>query len=117
MGRSISATLAKALAYQLQRPAIVTAGEQALHRLIPVALRDTSQSRVVARLLLNLYDGSTYPFDLTELRLLDLELFEDSLRVLMLDYTPEVEVHNRVPNGAEIWQRLIAMWAPGAVAK
>ncbi|PAU62547.1 hypothetical protein BZL41_13255 [Pseudomonas sp. PIC25] len=117
MGRSISATLAKALAYQLQRPAIVIAGEQALHRLIPVALRDSGQSRVIGRLLLNLYDGSAYPFDLTELRLLDLELFEDSLRVLMLDYSPEVNVHERVPNGTAIWQRLIALWAPAAVTK
>lgn len=104
--------LAKQQAYRAQRQVLVTNGLQALNRLIPVAVRPTGQGRAVGRFLLGLYNGPEYPFDLTELRGLDLAKFEDCLRVLMMDYSPEVEIHERVPNGGAIWGELVAMWAP-----
>ncbi|ENQ7791703.1 hypothetical protein CDO45_02250 [Pseudomonas aeruginosa] len=104
--------LAKQQAYQAQRQALITTGLQALNRLITVAVRPTGQGRVIGRFLLGLYNGPEYPFDLTELRGLDLAKFEDCLRVLMMDYSPEVEIHERVPNGFAIWAELVAMWAP-----
>lgn len=102
--------IAKKQAYQAQRHAVVTSGMQALNRLIPVAVRPTGQGRAVGRFLLGLYNGPEYRFDLTELRGLDLSKFEDCLRVLMMDYSPEVEIHERVPNGQAIWAELVAMW-------
>lgn len=103
----------QALEYQRKRPAIVAAGEPALARLASLAVRPTGQSAVLGRFLLGLYDGQTYPFNLTELRGLDLDLFEDCMRVVMMDYSPDVEVHQRVPNGPAIWRELAAMWGKG----
>lgn len=112
MHKSISEQIHDAKAYQQRRQALITAGLQALNRLITVAVRPTGQGRVIGRFLLSLYNGPEYPFDLTELRGLDLAKFEDCLRVLMMDYSPEVEIHERVPNGFAIWAELVAMWAP-----
>lgn len=89
-----------------ERPAIRAAGLDALKRLFPVALRDTGQSRVVARFLLGLYNGQGYPFDLTDFRLLDGALFDDCLAVLRMDYNPEREVHQYLVNGHEVFARL-----------
>ncbi|WP_296231498.1 DUF7673 family protein [uncultured Pseudomonas sp.] len=115
MNQSLSTALAKAMAYDKQRPALLVAGVQALNRLVPVALNFTSEGRAVGRFLLGLYNGEDFPFDLTELRGLDLALFEDCLAVLMMDYSPEVEVHERLEHGSAIWQRLMEMWAPEVV--
>ncbi|HFH3052939.1 TPA: DUF7673 family protein [Pseudomonas aeruginosa] len=114
MNQSLSTALDKAMAFQQQRPALATAGVQALNRLVPVALNFTSGGRAVGRFLLGLYNGEDFPFDLTELRGLDLDLFQDCLAVLVMDYSPELEVHERVPDGDAIWQRLIELWAPEA---
>lgn len=65
----------------------------ALLRLWQVAQRDTGQSRVCARLLLGLYNGPRFPFDLTDLRLLEHGLLEDALAVIRMDARPEMEVH------------------------
>lgn len=116
MPNSLNGALTRVLAYEQQRPAIVTAGTQALNRLIPIALRDCGQSAVIGRFLLGLYNGSQHPFDLTGLRQLDLARFEDCLKVLMMDYTPEVEVHERHPDGDNLWSHLIDRWGGQAVA-
>lgn len=112
MNKSINEQIREAQAYQQRRQALITAGLQALNRLITVAVRPTGQGRVIGRFLLGLYNGPEYPFDLTELRGLDLTKFDDCLRVLMMDYSPEVEIHERVPNGFAIWAELVTMWAP-----
>ncbi|WP_152219776.1 hypothetical protein [Pseudomonas sp. SCB32] len=112
MSNTLSAAMTHAMEHQKQRPALVTAGVQALNRLVPIALRPSGQGRAVGRFLLGLYNGEDFPFDLTDLRGLDLVLFEDCLKVLMMDYSPELEVHERVQNGSAIWQQLMEMWAP-----
>ncbi|EIU6915705.1 hypothetical protein ABR147_001526 [Pseudomonas aeruginosa] len=114
MNESISVAMAKIYAYDQERPALIAAGNQALVRLAPIALQPTDQARTIGRFLLGLYNGEEFPFDLTELRGLDLDLFQDCLSVLVMDYSPELEVHERVPNGNAIWQRLIELWTPEA---
>lgn len=104
--------LAAIQAHEAQIPAIRVLGTQALNRLTPLALRDGGQSRILGRFLLSLYNGDDFPFAMTDLRSLDLQLFEDCLKVLMMDYTPDLEVHERIVNGSQIWQRLIELWAP-----
>ncbi|MEI1260090.1 hypothetical protein VUS13_08335 [Pseudomonas aeruginosa] len=94
-----------------ERPAIRTAGLEALQRLVPVAQRDSGQSGVIGRFLLGLYNGQSFPFDLTELRRLDQGLFDDCLAVLRLDNTPEQEVHTYLPNGDAIWSEFRERWA------
>lgn len=86
------------------------AGLDSLMALLDVAERDTGQSGVVARFLAGLYNGTDYPFDLTELRRLDADLFEHCLGVLRLDNQPSVEMHSYVPDGEARWRRMIATW-------
>lgn len=117
MNQSIVNAMAKALAYEQQRPAIVMAGIQALNRLIPIALNETGQSRIVGRFLLGLYNGEDFPFVLSDLRGLDMPLFQDCMLVLLMDYCPELEVHERVEDGGTIWQWLMERWAPEVVGE
>lgn len=97
--------------FQAQREPIHNAGIAALRRLLPVALRDTGQSGIVARVLLGLYNGQAYRFDLTELRGLDPNLFDDCLALLRMDYCPAQEVHEYVNDGDAIWKELARRWA------
>lgn len=89
---------------------IRAAGHEALIRLLPVALRDSGQSIVVARFLLNLYNGYRFPFDLTDMRRLDHSLVVDCLTVLQMDCMLEREVHKYFENGAEIWEKMARDW-------
>lgn len=93
-----------------QRPAVKAAGLAALKRLVPVALQQTGQSQVVGRVLLGLYDGRAFPFELTALRCLDAQVFEDCMAVLRLDQVPEQEVHEYLPDGQQVFDRLVALW-------
>jgi hypothetical protein len=65
----------------------------AVTELYKVAQGDHGGSNVSARLLLGLYNGARFPFDLTDLRRLDLRNFENALQVLTMDYQPHLEVH------------------------
>jgi hypothetical protein len=83
-----------------------TRGNAALERLLPIAARDHGQAVRVQRFLLGLYNGSNFPFDLNELRGLDLALMEDCLAVLAMDMDgPAVEIHRRPGAG------IVARWA------
>lgn len=97
------------VSHQKERPTIRAAGIEALGRLVPVALRETGQSRVVGRFLLGLYNAADWPFALTDLRVLDANLFDDCLAVLRLDHTPEQEVHQYLPRG-QIFNQLREYW-------
>ena len=53
-------------------------------------------ARVAARLLLGLYNGERFQFDLTDLRLLDREHFGMAMALLQMDHRPSMEVHQRL---------------------
>lgn len=82
------------------------AGEFALYRLLPIALDDTGQSRIVGRFLLGCYNSSLFPFPLDELRRLDMALHKDCMAVLAMDWSPKKEVHQYFGNGSEIFEGL-----------
>lgn len=69
---------------------------EALLRLWPVAQRDHGGARVVCKFLLGLYNGQRFPFDLTDLRLLDHNLLSDVMQVLVMDSSPQCEVHEHL---------------------
>lgn len=52
-----------------------------------------SGARVAALLLLGLYNGGRFPFDLTDLRLLDAENLDRAMVLLRMDARPSMEVH------------------------
>ena len=97
---------------QITLPAIRKRGEAALQDLIPVAQGDTGQSGVVARFLLGLYNGARFPFDLTEFRRLDRDLFEKCLAVMTMDFQPAREIHEHLDDGSHIFEELAATWCP-----
>lgn len=82
----------------------------ALQRLVAVAQADTGQSRIIGRFLLALYNGPEYPFVLTDMRGLDIELHQDCRAVLAMDYMPEKEVHELIENGGVVWGELVKRW-------
>lgn len=68
-------------------------GVPILKRLVEVAKSDTGQGLVVRKFLLGCYDGQRFPFDLTDFRQLDLNLFHDCMAILAMDRSPSREVH------------------------
>lgn len=81
-------------------------GLNALQRLADAARDDTGQSEIIGRFLLGLYNGYAYPFNLVSLRGLDIDLHDDCMAVLRLDYQPEQEVHEYLADGPELFRQL-----------
>lgn len=69
----------------------------------------TSGARIAAGVLLGLYNGTRFPFDLTELRVLDSELREAAFDVIKSDASYcQMEVHewlNRLTGRRDFGQR------------
>ena len=103
-------TRAVLAAFRERRPQVIAAGVEALQRLLPIAQDDTGQSGVVARFLLSLYNGNRFPFDLGDFRRLDIEVFEDCLAVLAMDFAPQKALHRYIEDGDEIFERLARAW-------
>jgi len=86
------------------------AGLDALAFLVNLTQGDTGQCGIVARFLAGLYNGFDFPFDLTELRALDSDLFERCVAVLRLDNTPTVEIHRYIPDGDAVFLKMLRDW-------
>lgn len=82
------------------------AGEVVLRRLFQVAQGNSGQCEKVAKLLLGLYNGDRFPFDLTNLRGLDYAILEDCLTVLRMDANAFQEVHLYFQNGGQQFEQL-----------
>lgn len=85
-------------------------GMQALRRLWLHANGGTGQCKWTAAFLLGLYNGYRFPFNLTNFRALDGELFRDCLAVLILDSTPRREIHELLGVGNEPFEALARFW-------
>lgn len=96
--------------YRAQLPQIRAEGEAALRRLFEITYGESGQCGRVARFLLGLYNGDRFPFDLTELRGLDRNLFADCLTVLRMDHSCEKEVHKYFPEGGKRFEALACEW-------
>lgn len=95
--------------FMVSREQLEEHGTAALARLICIGKGDSGQTRHVRRFLIGLYNGSTFPFDLTDLRCVDRAIQDDALAVLAMDIDgPSVEIHCRA--GADI----VAQWAADA---
>lgn len=86
------------------------AGLPALKRLFDIAHGNSGQCRKVAAFLLGLYNGQRFPFDLTDCRAVDAEIFDDMLLVLRMDSRLRAEVHTYFPNGGERFEALADDW-------
>lgn len=93
------------------RDIIETKGVTALHQLFAVAKRDSGQCRYIAGFLLGLYNGRRFPFDLTDLRAIDDDLFEACMVVLRMDArVTRQEIHLYFENGGRQFEDLAAAW-------
>ena len=63
------------------------------HFCILATTQDLSAWRVAAKMLLGLYNGYRFQFDLTELRRLDADNLKRALALLEFDARPRMEVH------------------------
>lgn len=82
----------------------------ALYRLWRIANGHSGQCKTVACFLLGLYNGTRFPFDLTDFRVLDEPIFHDCLQVLKLDNYPEYEVHDRLGVPGATFEHLADTW-------
>ncbi len=85
-------------------------GLESLKRLYELAHGCSGQCKYVAKFLLGLYNGTRFPFDLTDLRCLDEAIFEDCLKVLRMDSRPFKEVHLYFERGGETFEKLAIDW-------
>lgn len=73
------------------RREIEAKGIEAFDRLLQVAERSTGQSRIAAKFLMSLIHHNDYRLNLTDLRGLDIKVFEDCMNVLRMDYITDAE--------------------------
>ncbi|WP_018991281.1 DUF7673 family protein [Aromatoleum toluclasticum] len=83
---------------------------EALQRLWQLANGHSGQCRIVAAFLLGLYNGRRFPFDMTDFRGLDTEIFRDCLAVLAMDNTPKAEVHELLGVPGARFEKLADDW-------
>lgn len=84
---------------------------QALLRLTELAERsDTGQARRVAGFLASTFNGSLYPFDLFELRALDVSLSDDALVCIDALRWGKADLYKLLPDGERRMAALIANW-------
>ena len=67
--------------------------EALAHFFIMASTQDHGAARIAARLLLGLYNGDRFQFDLTDLRLFDATNLKRALALLEFDARPQMEVH------------------------
>src|ERR1700735_4237275 len=67
----------------------------------------TGQGRRLARFLAGVYNGNDYPFDLTDLRALDIELANACIDYLNYDRLAKAEVHTHLPGGGKQMQAIL----------
>jgi hypothetical protein len=68
----------------------------------------TGQTGRLARFLAGVYNGNEFPFDLTDLRVLDAELANACIDYLNYDRLAKAEVHTHLPDGGRQMQWFIA---------
>lgn len=70
----------------------------------------TSGGRVCATLLASLYNGERVKFDVSDLRRLDMALFEHALNTMRACYELSMEPHQFFENGSQLIEQMIADW-------
>lgn len=72
----------------------------------PRNINDYSKSRIVVRYLISPYNWGRFPFNLTDFRCLDSEIFADGLSVLKLDNGWLRKVNLYIEDGKYLWEHL-----------
>jgi hypothetical protein len=87
------------------------AAAQAYARLLNLAeTRDSGQIRRVAQFIASTYDGATFPFDLFELRTVDVAIADDMLVCLDALRWGKADLFKLVPDGDRRVKAICAAW-------
>ena len=87
------------------------AAAQAYARLLVLAeTRDSGQIRRVAQFIASTYDGATFPFDLFELRTVDVAIADDMLVCLDALRWGKADLFKLVPDGERRVRAVCAAW-------
>jgi hypothetical protein len=86
-------------------------GAQAFGRLLSLTEHhDSGQIRRVAQFIASTYNGQAFPFDLYELRAVDIEISDEMLLCLDALRWARADLHTLVPDGDERVQAVIRNW-------
>ena len=84
---------------------------QAFERLLALAEeRSSGQGRRVAGFLASTFNGEAFPFDLFELRALDIAISDDMLLCLDALRWGKLDLHGLVPDGERRVMRVLEAW-------
>lgn len=84
---------------------------QAYERLLSLAeQRDSGQIRRIARFLASTYNGQAFPFDLFELRAVDVSISDDMLACLDALRWGKADLYKLVPDGERRVRAVIDLW-------
>jgi len=87
------------------------AAAQAFARLLQLAEeRDSGQIRRVARFLASTFNGEVFPFDLFELRAVDVEISDDMLQCLDALRWGKADLYKLVPDGERRVLAVLEAW-------
>lgn len=105
---ALEARMAQYEVWRSQQHTQVPQAQKALVRLLQAALRGTGdgQSEVCRDFLLGLWNGQEHPFNLSRLRRLEIDQWQDCMSVLQLQQYSLSPVHLCVQDGERIWQHL-----------
>lgn len=96
---------------RLRSSAATAQGGQAYARLVTLAeTRDSGQILRIAKFIAATYNDHTFPFDLFELRALDVDISDDMLRCIDALRWGRVDLYTLIPHGDERVKAVIERW-------
>lgn len=96
---------------QLGKPVTVESYRDAVQVLFDATKKvDTSGARVASLLLLGLYNGNEWHFNLSDLGLLDLGLYSTAITAIRGRFETYIEPHSLIQNGDDKFQALWRQW-------
>lgn len=103
--------LAREREWEARAQQVQAKAAQAYLRLVELAERsDTGQARRVARFLASTYNGEAYPFDLFDLRVLDVALSDDALVCIDALRWGRADLYTLIPDGDARVRAVIELW-------
>lgn len=84
--------------------------QNAVSQLFNLAQKDTSGARAAAQVILSAYNGHKWQLDITDLRYLGDEYFEQAMTVLRGRTSLNIEPHTVLDNGDDLFTTLWHQW-------
>lgn len=106
--QALAARMARYEHWCSEQKAMIPHAQEALVRLLKAALYGTGdgQSEICRDFLLGLRNGQEHLFNLSRLRRLEIEQWQDCMAVLQLHHYSLSPLHLAIQDGERIWQQL-----------